>query len=362
MIEYENLKRVNQKLFTEYEDSFRALLDSGWYILGKQVDSFEKEFASYCGVKHCVGVASGLDALTIAINAFEFPVGSEVIVASNTYIATIISILNNGLIPVLVEPDIQTYNIDTDKISEKITGKTCAIIAVHLYGKICDMTAIMSLAQAHSLVVIEDAAQAHGASHKDKKAGSFGIGCFSFYPTKNLGALGDAGAILSHNKEYSDKIKWLRNYGSQEKYYNDYLGFNSRLDEIQAGFLSKKLKILDEINAHKRALAQVYFENLSDKYIKPVLEKDNFDVYHIFNIRHEYRDSLKLYLLNQDIQTEIHYPVPPHEQKFVKNITKQDYPISSLIHQTTLSLPISFFHTESDVLKVCEAMNKWKKI
>lgn len=362
MIEYENLKKVNQKLFAEYEDSFKEFLNSGWYILGKQVDGFEKEFASYCGSQHCVGVASGLDALTLAINAFDFPKGSEVIVASNTYIATIIAILNNGLIPVSVEPDIRSYNIDPDKIIENITDKTCAIIAVHLYGKICNMTAVMALAETYNLVVIEDAAQAHGASHKDKKAGSFGIGCFSFYPTKNLGALGDGGAILCQDKEYAGKLRCLRNYGSQKKYYNDYLGFNSRLDEIQAGFLSKKLKLLDEINAHKRQLAQIYFENLSDKYIKPILEEDNLDIYHIFNVRHQDRDSLRKYLLDEGIQTEIHYPIPPHQQKFLKKIIKQDYPISSLIHQTTLSLPISFFHTADDIIQICETMNKWGKI
>jgi dTDP-4-amino-4,6-dideoxygalactose transaminase len=357
MIEYENLKKVNEKLFDKYKESFDEFIKSGWYVLGNNVAKFENEFAAFCGTKHCVGVASGLDALILAIDAFEFPKDSEVIVPANTYIATIMAIVRNGFKPILVEPDIHTYNIDPTKIEEKITPKTKAIMVVHLYGKPCDMNSIIALAKKYNLQIIEDVAQAHGAMYKGKKVGTFGIGCFSFYPTKNLGALGDAGAVTTNSDELAKKFKSLRNYGSAVKYYNNDLGYNSRLDEIQAGFLSIKLQILDEITNHKRELARVYLENLSDGFIKPVIHEDYFDVYHIFNIRHPKRDELREYLLTNDIKTEIHYPLAPHKQKAMAGILDGEYPISEEIHNTTLSLPISYFHTKEDVMKVCEAMN-----
>lgn len=361
MIEYENLKKVNEKLFDTYRDSFDEFIKSGWYILGKNVEIFEKEFADFCDVEYCVGVASGLDALILAIDAFDFPSGSEIIVPSNTYIATILAIVRNGFKPVLVEPDIKTYNIDENKIEEKITKKTKAILVVHLYGKACKMDVISVLAQKYNLKIIEDCAQAHGAKFKDKKVGSFGVGCFSFYPTKNLGALGDGGAITCSDERYVEKIKSLRNYGSSKKYYNDDLGYNSRLDEIQAGFLSIKLEILDEITKHKRDLARLYMDNLNDEFIKPVRENTCFDVYHIFNIRHKKRDELKKYLLENDIKTEIHYPVAPHKQKAMKEFINTEYFISEEIHHTTLSLPISYSHTKKDILKVIKIMNGWLK-
>lgn len=287
MIEYENLKKFNHSFFKEFTKSFIDTLESGWYILGKNVEIFEKSFADYCGAKYCIGVASGLDALFLSLKAFNFERGSEIIVPSNTYIATILSILNADLTPVLVEPDIKTYNIDPMRIEEKITSKTKAIMVVHLYGKACAMDRILEIADAYNLKVIEDCAQAHGAMFKGQKVGTFGdIGAFSYYPTKNLGALGDAGAVVTNREEIAEVIKKLRNYGSTIKYQNVLIGYNSRLDEIQAGFLNVKLKKLDEINNHKRKLAKIYLENLNDDYVKPVVDKDYFDVYHIFNIRH----------------------------------------------------------------------------
>ena len=361
MIEYENLKKVNEKLFDKYQDSFNKFVKSGWYILGGQVSKFEDEFAKFCNTNHCVGVASGLDALILAIDAFEFPKESEIIVPSNTYIATILAIVRNGFKPVLVEPDIKTYNIDASKIEQSISKNTKAILVVHLYGKACEMDKIREISKKYDLRIIEDCAQAHGAKFKGQKVGSFGVGCFSFYPTKNLGALGDAGAITCDNENYMKKIKSLRNYGSSKKYYNDVLGYNSRMDEIQAGFLSVKLKVLDDITNHKRELAKIYLENLDDRFIKPVVDEDYFDVYHIFNIRCDKRDELKAYLLENGIKTEIHYPLAPHKQKAMQGIIEGEYPISEEIHNTTLSLPISYFHTKEDVLKVCGVMNGWIK-
>ena len=359
MIEYENLQKVNKKLFEKYQNSFDTFLKSGWYVLGSQVEKFEKEFSDFCNTNYCVGVASGLDALILALDAFDLPKDSEVIVPSNTYIATILAIIRSGFKPVLVEPDIKTYNLNPVKIEEKITKNTRVILVVHLYGKACDMEKIVKIANEYNLKIIEDCAQAHGAKFKGRKVGSFGIGCFSFYPTKNLGALGDAGAITCNNKIYKDKLKSLRNYGSSKKYYNDDVGYNSRLDEIQAGFLSVKLEILDEITSHKRRLAKVYLENLSSEFIKPIVSDDFFDVYHIFNIRHNKRDELKEYLIKNNINTEVHYPISPNNQKSMKAYIEGSYLISEEIHATTLSLPISYFHTQEDILEVCRVMNRW---
>ncbi|MCE3279639.1 MAG: erythromycin biosynthesis sensory transduction protein eryC1 [Bacteroidetes bacterium] len=361
MIEYENLGKLNKPFFEEYETAFKETLESGWYILGKKVKAFENEFASYCGTKHCIGLANGLDALILSLKAFNFEKGSEVIVPSNTYIATILSIVHNGLVPVLAEPDLATYNIDPAEIEKKISSKTVAIMVVHLYGKVCEMDKIMSIAQKHKLKVIEDCAQAHGATFKKTKAGNFGdVNAFSFYPTKNLGAIADAGAVTTNDRELAESISTLRNYGSKEKYYNETVGYNSRLDEVQAAFLSVKLKYLDDINSHKQKLAKLYLQHLKEDFIKPMVDKDYSDVYHIFNIRHEKRDELKAYLLNNEIRTDIHYPVAPNKQVAMRGILKdQETPIAEKIHKTTLSLPISFFHTEEDILKVIEVMNKF---
>jgi dTDP-4-amino-4,6-dideoxygalactose transaminase len=362
MIEYENLAKFNFPFFEEFKDAFERVLSKGWYILGEEVSAFEKEFADYLGVKHVIGVNSGLDALTLALKVFDFPHNKKVIVPSNTYIATILSVVNAGLKPVLVEPDIRTYNIDPNRIEDAVDSQTVAIIAVHLYGKPCDMDSILDICKRHNLVLIEDCAQAHGAMYKGKKVGSFGIGCFSFYPTKNLGALGDGGAIACNDDDIADKLRMLRNYGSKRKYINELVGYNSRLDELQAAFLRVKLKKLDEINLHKRSLAEIYLENLSDEFIKPVVDKDFYDVYHIFPIRHKKRNELREYLLKNGVKTEIHYPIPPHKQKCLSGIVDEYYPISEEIHNTILSLPISYFHTIENILKVCEIANNFLKV
>ncbi len=361
MIEYENLAKSNSRFFNEYRESFNRVLERGWYILGDSVKQFEREFASYCGTAYCSGVANGLDAMILSLKAFQWRDGDEVIVPSNTYIATILAVLHNRLKPVLVEPDINTYNINPQLIEEKITSSTKAILVVHLYGKLCDMDAILSIAKKHNLKVIEDCAQAHGASFKGIKAGNFGdLGAFSFYPTKNLGALADAGAVTTNDAKLNDMIQTLRNYGSNKKYHNELIGYNSRLDEIQAAFLSIKLKRLDEINQHKRKLAQLYFKYLKEDFIKPVLQENYLDVFHIFNIRHPRRDQLKSYLLNNGIHTEIHYPIAPNKQRAMAGILDDvETPIAEEIHQTTLSLPISYGHTESNIESVIEVMNRF---
>ncbi len=360
MIEYENLAKVNQPFFNKFKEAFNDVLESGWYILGENVEKFEKEFAAYNNVKHCAGVASGLDALILSIRALDLEKGSEIIVPSNTYIATILAIMQNGHIPVLVEPDVNTYNIDSSKIETAVTLKTKAVLVVHLYGKPCDMDSILDICKRKNLYLIEDCAQAHGAEYKGKKVGSFGdFGAFSFYPTKNLGCLGDGGAITTNNPEFYEKVQMLRNYGSNKKYYNKYIGINSRLDEIQAAFLSIKLQSLNEINSHKKELAQIYLNKLSEKYILPVIQQDFLDVYHIFNIRHKNRDELREYLLQNDIKTEIHYPAPPHKQKALSFLSHLSFPVSEEIHRTTLSLPISSYHTKEDILKVIEVLNKF---
>jgi dTDP-4-amino-4,6-dideoxygalactose transaminase len=354
-IPYESLALSNQKFFGEIEASLKKTIEGGWYILGKEVQQFEQSYAKYTGVSHCVGVASGLDALVLALRVLNLPKDAEVIVPSNTYIATILSILHFGYQPVLVEPDIRTYNIDPKKIESAITSKTKAIIVVHLYGKACDMDQIQQIAEKHNLYLIEDCAQAQGALYQGKKIGTFGIGAHSFYPTKNLGAMGDAGAITTENEYFAEQFRMFRNYGSKQKYYNEVVGVNSRLDEIQAAILNVKLKYLDEINNHKRMLAEIYFNELSGlkDLILPYVSDDTRDVYHIYNIRSKDRASLREHLTQNGIGTEIHYPVSPHRQKAMEQYLKgTEFPISEEIHQTTLSLPISFGHTKDDVLAV----------
>jgi dTDP-4-amino-4,6-dideoxygalactose transaminase len=362
MIEYENLSKLNQPFFKDFKQGFENFLNKGWFILGDEVNNFEVQFSDYIQSKYFVGVANGLDALTLSLNVFDFEKGSEVIVPSNTYIATILAILNAGLKPIFVEPDLGTYNIDPFLIEEKISNKTVAIMVVHLYGKCCDMGRINILSKKYDLKVIEDCAQAHGAMVNNVKAGNLGdLGAFSFYPTKNLGALGDAGGISVNNEYYYNKVKKMRNYGSEKKYYNDLIGTNSRLDEVQAIFLNIKLKQLDNITLHKRKLANLYLNYLKEDFVKPVVDSNFYDVYHIFNIRHPKRDNLKKYLFDSGVITEIHYPVPPHEQDALKTVNGigKNYSISKLIHDTTLSLPISLIHSENDVMKVIEVMNKF---
>ncbi|MDX2197106.1 MAG: DegT/DnrJ/EryC1/StrS family aminotransferase [Cytophagales bacterium] len=361
MIYYEHLFKSNEKFISLFKSAASQVIDSGWYVLGNEVKTFEKSFATYCNSKHCIGLASGLDALVLSLKALSLPPASHILVPSNTYIATILSIINAGHIPILVEPDIRTYNIDPANIEKHITPHTKAIMIVHLYGLCCDMDKIMAIANKYKLPVIEDCAQAHGATYKSKMAGTFGIfGAYSFYPTKNLGCLGDGGAIVTNDENYAQYIQKLRNYGSNAKYYNQYIGINSRLDEIQAAFLNIKLKYLDEINTHKRKLANIYHHNLKPSFITPVVNDETYHVYHIFNIRTERRDDLKIYLQNKGIMTEIHYPVPPHLQVgYQQYFQDSKYPISEEIHNTTLSLPISFGHTEADIDYVVHTINTY---
>lgn len=365
-IDYENLAELNRQFWPEFEKASQKVIQKGHFILGEEVSQFESEFAAWhqknsgTNTLHCIGVASGLDAITLPLLALDIPAGSEVLVPSNTYIATILSIIQAGLKPVLVEPRTNTYNINPEQMEKKITSRTRAVVLVHLYGQICEMDAITKICQKHNLALIEDCAQSHGAHLQGKKSGTYGIGAFSFYPTKNLGALGDAGAILCADENLAKKLRALRNYGSHQKYYNDYIGPNSRLDEIQAAFLRIKLRHLDEMNTHKQKLAQIYNTELGSQFIKPVSSATGSHVYHIYNIRHPERDRLRQYLLERGVKTEVHYPVPPHQQNaYKKYFENESYPISEEIHRTTLSLPISWIHSESDVREVCKILNQF---
>lgn len=357
MIEYENLANSNADYMTDLGLAASRVINSGWYVLGQEVLGFEKEFADYVGVKHCIGVANGLDALMLSIEALSLPKGSEILVASNTYIATILAILRAGHKPVLVEPDIETFNMDPMRLLDALTDKTRAICVTHLFGKPCRMDAIAIFADEHGLRVIEDCAQSHGASLNGRMTGTFGdAGCFSFYPTKNLGAIGDAGAIVTSDDGLADHIRHIRNYGSKEKYVNHYIGANSRLDEIQAAFLRIKLRHLNSMTEHKRSLAKIYFENLPNWVVHPRRRDDEHDVFHIFGIRYKDRNALRQHLLENQIKTEIHYPIPPHRQEAMKAILIGNYPIADELHATELSLPISIGHRAEDVLRVCEVI------
>lgn len=360
MIQYENLRKVNAPFMEELKITANNIIDKGWYVLGEEVSNFEKEFATFVGTKHCVGVANGLDAITLSLLALDLPKNSEVIVPANTYIASILSILHAGLKPILVEPDIKTYNLDSIKIESKITKNTSAILVVHLYGKVCDMDPILKIKKKHNLKLVEDCAQAHGATYKGKQAGTFGeAAAFSFYPTKNLGAIGDAGAVVTNSNEIKEKVNMLRNYGSEKRYVNEVIGYNSRLDEIQAAFLRVKLKHLTKMNNHKKELAKIYHQGLDKKYILPLKDKDYDDVYHIFNIRHKERDLIREYMLKNEVKCDVHYPLPPHKQKALSNYSNEHLPISDEIHNTTLSLPISFSHTAKEIRYVVDIINKF---
>jgi dTDP-4-amino-4,6-dideoxygalactose transaminase len=360
MIEYENLSLSNASFALEFKAAFASTLDKGWYILGSEVEKFELNFAKYIGVDHCIGVANGLDALTISMAALDLPSGSEVLVASNTYIATILAIVHAGLKPVLVEPDINTYNINPLILPEALTSSTRAICITHLYGKSCQMDKLIKFSDENNLYLIEDCAQSHGAKFKGKITGSFGIaGCFSFYPTKNLGALGDAGAITSNNKEYARRLRHIRNYGSEKKYINKYIGYNSRLDEIQAAFLNVKLNRLDDITNHKRMLANIYLKKLPKNLILPEISTDCYDVHHIFPIRVKHRDELKNFLYNRGVKTEIHYPLAPHHQEAFAGALGSNFPLADEIHSTELSLPISFSTTSDEVNYICNVITEF---
>ncbi len=356
MIEYESLGLSNQAFMTDLEAAASRVIRSGWYVLGQEVSAFESEFAQYIGAKHCIGVANGLDALILSIEALDLPKNSDILVASNTYIATILAIVRAGHQPVLVEPELETFNMDPAQLAGAMTAKTRAICVTHLFGKSCRMDAIGAFAQAHGLKVVEDCAQSHGAKLAGQMTGTFGdAGCFSFYPTKNLGALGDAGAVVTNDDALADRLRHTRNYGSKQKYVNEYLGVNSRLDEMQAALLRVKLRHLDAMTAHKRSLAEIYFEHLPQGFTLPRRREDEYDVFHIFGIRHEKRDELRSWLLNKGIKTEIHYPIAPHRQKAMQGILSGEYPVADSLHASELSLPISVGHTSDDIARISEA-------
>ena len=363
MIEYEKLSQSNASFMDELEAAAARVIRSGWYVLGHEVKEFEGEFAAYVGARHCIGVANGLDALVLSIEALDLPAGSEVLVASNTYIATILAIVRAGHRPVLVEPELETFNMDAALLPQALTANTRAICVTHLFGKPCRMDGIAAFAREHSLRLVEDCAQSHGARFGGRMTGTFGdAGCFSFYPTKNLGAIGDAGAIVTSDDDLADRLRYTRNYGSKQKYVNRYVGANSRLDELQAAFLRVKLRHLDALTAHKRMLAEVYFDNLPDSVAKPVCRPDEYDVFHIYGIRHPRRDALRQYLLDQGVKTEIHYPIPPHRQEAMTGILHGDYPIADALHATELSLPVSGGCQPDDVRRICEVIRDYAKV
>ena len=365
MIPFLDLKAINAQYRQELNEAMTRVLDSGWYILGKEVDDFEKEFASYCGVTHCIGVANGLDALILILQAYKelgiISEGDEVIVPANTYIATILAITRSGLTPILVEPTLETYNIDANRIEAQLTKRTKAIMPVHLYGRPAEMNEINVLARKHGLKVIEDAAQAHGAIYQGKKTGALGDAAgFSFYPGKNLGALGDGGAVTTNDIQLAEAIRALRNYGSHKKYYNLYKGYNSRLDEIQAAVLRVKLKQLDKENTRRGEIARHYSDNIkNDKILLPQWPSEGKHVWHLYVIRTAQRDVFQKYLQDQNIQTVIHYPVPPHHQDAYKEWRDLSLPISEKIHKDVLSLPISPIVTEEQVKKVTAIINEF---
>jgi dTDP-4-amino-4,6-dideoxygalactose transaminase len=358
MIEYESLAKSNAAYFPELEDAAMRVIRTGWYVLGREVDAFEQEFAQYIGVKHCIGVANGLDALILSIEGLDLPKGSDVLVASNTYIATILAIIRSGHSPVLVEPLLETFNMNPALLNKALTPNTRAICVTHLFGKASRMDAICQFAKEHGLKIVEDCAQSHGAKLANKMTGSFGdAGCFSFYPTKNLGAFGDAGAIVTNDDVLADRLRQLRNYGSKQKYVNNYVGLNSRLDEMQAALLRIKLRYLDQMIHHKRTLADIYMRNLPNWIKLPLCCEDEFDVFHIFGVRLDRRDELRGWLLDHGVKTEVHYPIPPHRQKAMLGILFGDWPVANEHHRTELSLPISIGHTYDDIHTVCEILN-----
>lgn len=363
MVPFLNLKDVNDQYKKELVDACVNVIESGWYIQGRECKAFEEEFADYCGTKYTIGVANGLDALTLILRAYKelgmMQTGDEVIVPSNTYIASILAISENDLTPVLVEPDRETYLLDPDKIEEKITKKTKAIMPVHLYGQTCQMDRINQIATKYKLKVIEDSAQAHGAYFGEKRSGNLGDASgFSFYPGKNLGALGDGGAITTNDEELANTIRDLANYGSHKKYENLYKGTNSRLDEIQAAMLRVKLRYLDNEIVHRREIADYYLDNIkNENIILPAVRESNNHVWHVFVIRSNKRDALQKYCLDNGIHTLIHYPIPPHKQEAYKEWSNDSYPISEQIHAEVLSLPISGVQTLEDTKKIVQVMN-----
>ena len=354
-IQFVDLRLEYQEIKEEINQAIHRVLESGWFVLGEELKKFEKEFASYLRVKHVIGVNSGSDALYLAVKALGIGKGDEVITVSHTFISTVDAIIRNGAKPVFVDIDPETYIIDVNQIENVITKRTKAIIPVHIYGHPADMDPIMEIAEKHGLYIIEDACQAHGAEYKGRKVGSMGdIGCFSFYPTKNLGAYGDAGAIVTNDDELAEKLKILRNYGSSKKYYHDFIGVNSRLDEIQAAVLRIKLRHLDEWNKKRRKIAKMYNKFLEDsRVITPIEKKWAKHVYHLYVIRHKDRDKLQQYLSENGIKTQIHYPVPVHLQKAYLDLgIRAKLSVTERIRKEILSLPMFPHLTDTEIEKI----------
>lgn len=376
MIPFLDLKKINEPYETAFQEKLKAVLNNGWYILGNEVKEFETNFANYCGTKYCVGVGNGYDALVLIFKGYiklgKLQKGDEVIVPANTYIASILAILQADLTPVLVEPKLETYNINPILIADKITSKTKAILVVHLYGQLAEMDAIHEIAFANNLLVVEDAAQAHGAIRNQESAPET-VGrsdeliknqkssvAYSFYPGKNLGALGDGGAVTTNDLELAKVIQSLRNYGSVAKYFHDNMGVNSRLDELQAAFLNVKLPKLDAENEKRRMIAKRYLSEIkNDKIILPFWNLSKNHVFHLFVIRTQNRLNLQEYLRQHNIQTVIHYPIPPHNQKALSAWNHLSFPISQKIHDEVLSLPISPVLTMDEVSHIIVILNQY---
>lgn len=362
-VPFVSFRPMEKELNSELRAAFDRVFDASWYIEGKEDEAFEKAFAEYCNTDYCIGVGNGLDALMLALKALGIGAGDEVIVPSNTYIATALAVTYVGATPVFVEPDIRTYNIDPAKIEEKITDKTKAVMPVHLYGQPCDMDPIMAIAKKYNLYVVEDCAQAHGALYNGKIIGSFGDAAgFSFYPGKNLGALGDAGAAVTNNKEIADKIRALGNYGSDYKYHHIYQGNNSRLDELQAAFLSAKLPLLNKMNEERRRIADCYLSNIKNPELAlPFVPDYAVPVWHVFAVRTNKRDELAAYLAEKGISTNKHYPIPIHLQDCYKDlgITQGMLPIAEEISATQLSLPMFYGMTDEQIEYVIDCLNKF---
>ncbi|HEK1719748.1 TPA: DegT/DnrJ/EryC1/StrS family aminotransferase [Proteus mirabilis] len=370
MISFLDLKLINKQYEIELKNACSRVIDSGWYITGKELESFETNFAHYCGTKYAIGVANGLDALTLVLRAWKeqgkLHSGDEVIVQANTYIASILAITENDLVPILVEPDSKTYNLSIENIKQAITDKTKVILPVHLYGQINPMEEIIEIAKENNLLVLEDCAQSHGASIDGIKAGNWGDAAgFSFYPGKNLGALGDAGAITTNDEELASVVTALRNYGSHQKYLNLYQGVNSRLDEIQAAMLNVKLKYLDQETKIRQEIAIQYLENIKNPLIQLPTTAEEYQlnkqshVWHLFVIATEHRELLQKHLDNCDIQTLIHYPTPPHKQQAYKQYNYINLPITEKIHDNVLSIPISPVMTSDEINNVIKACNSF---
>lgn len=366
MIKFLDLKKVNQQYQQQFQQKMELVLDKGWFILGDEVKAFESSFADFCGVKHCIGVGNGLDALVLIFKGYiqlgKLQKGDEVIVPANTYVASILAVLQAELVPVLVEPKLETYNINPNLIQDKISSKTKAILAVHLYGQLAEMEAINVIAKQNNLLVIEDAAQSHGAfSNNNKKAGNLSDAAgFSFYPAKNLGALGDAGAITTNDNDLAKMIFALRNYGSGQKYNNEYIGFNSRLDELQAAFLNVKLPHLERENEIRKTIAKRYLSEIkNEKITLPIWDLPGTHVFHLFIVRTAERNALQVYLKENNIEAIIHYPIPPHQQKAFPGWNSLSFPITEKIHQEVLSLPISPVMAMEEVDYVITVLNRY---